>query len=74
MKFYLTLLREATVSSAVISLAERSTTVNVARSPSIFGRINIRYPVSFEKMTIAAIAKIEWDEIERLLRKVLQEY
>lgn len=71
-QYYIALLREATTSSALVSLAERSAKGQQGSPLSAFGDINIEYPQDVSHMSLAAVGEIEWHAIEALLRKVLQ--
>jgi hypothetical protein len=66
------LLREATTSSALVSLAERSAKGLQTGALSVFGNIEIEYPKDVSNMSLSAVGEIEWHAIEALLRKVLE--
>jgi hypothetical protein len=66
------LLREATTSSAVVSLAERAAGVSEQKLPNVFGNIQVDYPCPAHTMTLSMAAQAEWNAIEALLRKILQ--
>lgn len=65
------LLREATTSSALVTLAERVNSFADNSFPNVFGNIQIEYPIPVEDMTFSMIARVEWDVLEGLLRRVL---
>ena len=65
------LLREATTSSALISLADQSARGQQKKRRSPFGDVKIDYPADLATMSLAAVGRLEWDVIEQLLRKVL---
>ncbi|KFY23224.1 hypothetical protein V493_05986 [Pseudogymnoascus sp. VKM F-4281 (FW-2241)] len=69
--YYIALLREATTSSALVSLAERSAKGLQTGTLSAFGNIEIEYPNDVSNMSLSAVGEIEWHAIEALLRKVL---
>lgn len=69
-QYYIALLREATTSSALVSLAEQSAKGQMGPL-SAFGSIKIEYPPDVSQMSLADVGKMEWHEIEALLRKVL---
>jgi hypothetical protein len=66
------LIREATTSSAIVSLADRSAT-DATTFRSLFGNASVEYPANVDQMPLSLIAKLEWNVIEMLLRKILQE-
>ncbi|KFY74950.1 hypothetical protein V499_05049 [Pseudogymnoascus sp. VKM F-103] len=70
--YYIALLREATTSSALVSLAERSAKGLQTGALSVFGNIEIEYPKDVSNMSLSAVGEIEWHAIEALLRKVLE--
>ncbi|OBT68346.1 hypothetical protein VE03_02897 [Pseudogymnoascus sp. 23342-1-I1] len=70
--YYIALLREATTSSALVSLAERSAKGLQTGALSAFGNIEIEYPKDLSSMSLSAVGEIEWHAIEALLRKVLE--
>ncbi|KFY88194.1 hypothetical protein V500_06476 [Pseudogymnoascus sp. VKM F-4518 (FW-2643)] len=70
--YYIALLREATTSSALVSLAERSAKGLQTGALSAFGNIEIEYPKDVTNMSLSAVGEIEWHAIEALLRKVLE--
>ncbi|KFY65264.1 hypothetical protein V496_02688 [Pseudogymnoascus sp. VKM F-4515 (FW-2607)] len=70
--YYIALLREATTSSALVSLAERSAKGLQTGPLSAFGNIEIEYPKDISNMSLSAVGEIEWHVIEALLRKVLE--
>lgn len=73
-QYYVALLREATTSSAVVSLAERAATENrhTSGKSKFFGNVAVKYPENVQKMSLADIAVLEWDVIEKLLRQRLE--
>ncbi|KFY50332.1 hypothetical protein V495_00307 [Pseudogymnoascus sp. VKM F-4514 (FW-929)] len=70
--YYIALLREATTSSALVSLAERSAKGLQTGALSAFGNVEIEYPKDISNMSLSAVGEIEWHAIEALLRKVLE--
>jgi hypothetical protein len=64
------LLREATTSMDMITLAQRQN-VWTSEIPSSFGNINIQYPPDVKFWTFAQVRDIEWGVIDNLLRKSL---
>lgn len=70
-QYYIALLREATTSSALVSLAEQSAKGQQTGPLSAFGHIKIEYPQDVSHMSLVAVGEIEWHAIEALLRKVL---
>ncbi|KFY15727.1 hypothetical protein V492_01799 [Pseudogymnoascus sp. VKM F-4246] len=70
--YYIALLREATTSSALVTLAERSAKGLQTGALSAFGNIEIDYPKDVSNMSLSAVGEIEWHAIEALLRKVLE--
>jgi hypothetical protein len=71
-QYYIALLREATTSSALVSLAERSAKGLQTSPSSVFGNVEIEYPKDIANMSLSAVGEIEWHAIEALLRKVLE--
>lgn len=69
--YYQALLREATTSVKILSLADMAESKSPTTSPSIFGSLKIDYPDNVELLSISEVARIEWEVIEELLRKVL---
>ncbi len=65
------LLREATSSSGVLSLAEQSRAGGQTRTLNAFGDVHIEYPADVSKMSLADVGAIEWNMVEALLRKIL---
>ncbi len=68
------LLREATTSSALVPLAERSAIdFSFSKFPSAFGNIRIDYGAKVQQLSFAEVEKMEWDAIEQLLQRYLSE-
>ncbi|KAI9721267.1 MAG: hypothetical protein M1812_002429 [Candelaria pacifica] len=70
-EYFAACLREATTSSALVSLAEISLSRASEAVASPFGNVTVPWPTNKESMTMAAAAAVEWGVVENLLRKVL---
>jgi hypothetical protein len=71
-KYFQALLREATESSLPVTLAEQAEQGS-DECLNVFGKIVFPYPPDVYNCTMGALAKIEWNVIETLLRKILKE-
>ncbi len=65
------LLREATTSPQLNTLAELNAAPRPAPDDSFFGNVHIKYPDNVQTMTIYQVSLIEWAYIEKTLRRVL---
>ncbi|KAI9791359.1 MAG: hypothetical protein M1835_000376 [Candelina submexicana] len=70
-EYFAACLRQATTSSALVSLAELSLRGAHGAVSRPFGNVTVSWPANKENMTMAAAAALEWGVVENLLRKVL---
>jgi hypothetical protein len=64
------LVREATTLPDKVSLAERASKERDGL-PNAFGNMIIEYPENVQQMTFSQVTPIEWEVIDKLLRKAL---
>lgn len=65
------LIREATTSSAVVSLAEQAAQGQQTKLASPFGNMKIEYLDDVANMSLSDVGAIEWHAIEAVFRKIL---
>jgi hypothetical protein len=75
-KYYMALIREATTSPEYVSLAEQAAMAHRApfghsNVPSVFGNFRVQYPHNCKDYNMAQIGEVEWNAVDRVLRKIL---
>ncbi|KAI9838978.1 MAG: hypothetical protein M1819_004186 [Sarea resinae] len=70
--YYISLLREATTSAALVPLAEMAANASSNATTPLFGNLKVPWPKHKAYLSMAQAANIEWNTVEVLLRRVLE--
>lgn len=71
LQYYSTLFRQATSKPGVASLADRQAAKAAGLEDKPMGNIKVNYGNNAKNLSLAEVAKLEYDEIEKMLERVL---